>query len=180
MGLRSIMGRVAAAGILASTPLVATPADASPPERIPFEEHYQETVEDWCGVPGLTVELDGVVSGATLIRDRQGLLFFTDHIRVVETHTGPNGVTTRYVERSMIKDLEVVDNGTTITVLVLGAGNAVLYGPDGRAIGRNPGQVRFRIVFDEVTGEELSFEIVKESTGRSDDLCAVEVAAFGF
>ena len=33
---------------------------------------------------------------------------------------------------------------------------------------------------DEVTGEELSFEIVKESTGRSDDLCAVEVAAFGF
>ena len=44
------------------------------------------------------------------------------------------------------------------------------------AIARNPGQTRLAIVFDEA-GNELSREVVKGSTGRSDDFCESAVAA---
>ena len=35
-----------------------------------------------------------------------------------------------------------------LTVILLLTGNATLYGPDGKALARNPGQVRFRAVLD--------------------------------
>ena len=38
----------------------------------------------------------------------------------------------------------MTDNGDgTLTILVLTTGPAAVYGPDGKAIARNPGQVRF-------------------------------------
>ena len=46
-------------------------------------------------------------------------------------------------------DLNVTDNGDgTLTILVLATGNGILYGPDGKAITRNPGQIRFEVVID--------------------------------
>jgi hypothetical protein len=52
------------------------------------------------------------------------------------------------------------------------------HGPDGKAIARNPGQVRFEAVVDHdgtptdlSDDTELSFTQVKGSTGRSDDYC---------
>ena len=60
----------------------------------------------------------------------------------------------------------------------------MLYGPDGKAIARNPGQTRFELVFDDggtpadpLDDVELDFRVVKESTGRSDDFCTAAVAA---
>lgn len=65
-----------------------------------------------------------------------------------------------------------------MTIDTLATGNATLYGPDGKAIARNPGQVRFHIVYDVVNDVEVSFEQTKGSTGRTDDFCAVEVPLF--
>jgi hypothetical protein len=49
---------------------------------------------------------------------------------------------------------------------------------------RNPGQVRFEVVVDHggtpsdpADDTEISFEVVKESTGRTDDFCEVTVPA---
>ena len=57
-------------------------------------------------------------------------------------------------------------------------------GPDGKAIARNPGQTRLELVFDDngtpddpFDDIELSREIVKGSTGRSDDFCDAAVPA---
>ena len=54
---------------------------------------------------------------------------------------------------------------------------------DGKAIGRNPGQVRFQLLVDHggtpsdpSDDTEISFEQV-ESTGRTDDFCEVVVPA---
>jgi hypothetical protein len=48
------------------------------------------------------------------------------------------------------KDLRVTDNGDgTSTILILATGNAVLCGPDGKAIARDPGQTRFKVLVDD-------------------------------
>ena len=62
-------------------------------------------------------------------------------------------------------------------------GNAVVYGEGGKAIARNPGQVRFEILIDHAgtptdpTDDEFLAFLgeVKESTGRTDDFCAAVV-----
>ena len=82
--------------------------------------------------------------------------------------------------------MRVTDNGDgTLTILVLSTGNVVLYGEDGKAIARNPGQIRFEILIDHggtptdpSDDEFLAFlGVVKGSTGRSDDFCAAAVPA---
>jgi hypothetical protein len=57
-------------------------------------------------------------------------------------------------------------------------------GRTAKAIGRNPGQVRFEILVDHggtptdpSDDVELDFRLVRESTGRSDDFCEVAVPA---
>ena len=60
-----------------------------------------------------------------------------------------NGNSVTSVATVRDKDQRVTDNGDgTLTILVLTTGNAVLYGEDGKAIARNPGQVRFEILID--------------------------------
>ena len=60
----------------------------------------------------------------------------------------------------------------------------LLYGEDGKAIARNPGQVRYELLVDHggtpndpSDDVELGSTDVKESTGRSDDFCEAMVAA---
>jgi hypothetical protein len=76
----------------------------------------------------------------------------------------------------------VTDNGDgTLTILVLSTGNIAVFGPDGKALTRNPGQVRLSFDVDHAgtptdptddVNIEDSFRLVKESTGRTDDFCA--------
>ncbi|HVD25013.1 MAG TPA: hypothetical protein VNB86_03380 [Gaiellaceae bacterium] len=60
----------------------------------------------------------------------------------------------------------------------------MIYNSDGEVIGRNPGQIRFELLLDHggtptdpSDDSEISFEVVKESTGRTDDFCGVTVPA---
>jgi hypothetical protein len=82
--------------------------------------------------------------------------------------------------------LKVTDNGDgTLTILVMGTGNSTLYGPEGNAIARDPGQIRFEVLIDHggtpsdpSDDEFLEFlGDVKPSTGRSDDFCEAAVEA---
>ena len=95
-----------------------------------------------------------------------------------------NGKSVTSSAKFIDKDLRVTDNGDgTLTLLILTTGNAVLYGPDGKVIARNPGQERVEILVsdggtptDPSDDEFLEFlGVVKESTGRSDDFCAAAV-----
>lgn len=101
-------------------------------------------------------------------RDR--VPYFSVRGTATETFTR-NGVTATSVLRFLDKDLAVTENGDgTTTVTVLATGNATLYGPDGKAVARNPGQTRFVIYFD-AAGNPTPGPVVKGSTGRSDDFC---------
>jgi len=110
-----------------------------------------------------------------------------ESIRISSTFTNVDGGNTiNDVTRSLFKDLKVTDNSDgTLTILVLGTGNATLYGEDSKAIARNPGQVRFEILIDDGGTPDDPFDdefladlgLVKGSTGRSDDFCEAAVPA---
>lgn len=154
-------------------------------ELIDEEESAVEV--DFCGTEGLTVEFARHSVGRVhaVPHGRDGLVYFGFNLKVTEVVTNlANGhfVTSSATIRD--KDLRVTDNGDgTLTVLVLSTGNAVLYGEDGKAIARNPGQVRAEFLFDHggtpvdpSDDEFLEFlGVVKESTGRSDDYCEAAV-----
>jgi hypothetical protein len=175
-----VAAMVLAAGVLAST------AGAGTPFRDTIHDEYAFPLEDFCDVAGLTVDLEGVLDIRVQIGEhgRAGLDYFLQHGTQRETLSA-NGVTLTSVANVIEKDLHVTDNGDgTLTILILATGNAVLYGPDGRAIARNPGQVRLELLVDDngtpddpFDDIELDRHVVKESTGRSDDFCDAAVAA---
>jgi uncharacterized protein (DUF2141 family) len=119
-------------------------------------------------------------------RGRDGLIYFANRLSITETFTNvDNGKFVVSTVNGIDKDLRVTDNGDgTLTILIFSTGNAVVYNSDGEAIGRNPGQVRFELLVDHggtpsdpSDDTEISFEVVKESTGRTDDFCEVTVPA---
>ena len=182
--LRVVVG-LAAAASLSLTGL----AQAKPLEKGTFHEEFTDVDRDYCDVPGLKVQSDVVVDGRFMLNrhGRDGLVYLLQHIDVTEVNTNlANGKFVTFEATIIDKDLKVTNNGDgTLTILVLATGNAVLYGMDGKAIARNPGQIRFKFLVDHngtpadpSDDEFLEFlGLVKESTGRSDDLCAATVTA---
>jgi nitrogen regulatory protein PII len=140
-------------------------------------------------VPGLTVEAAFVTDGRVhaVQHGRQEAPYFVEHVKRTEVYTNlANDKSVTAVVNAMTKDLRITDNGDgTITILVLATGNAVLYGEDGKALGRDPGQIRYEILIDTAgTPSDPSDDgflaflgVVKGSTGRSDDFCATAVPA---
>jgi hypothetical protein len=166
---------------------LAAAAGAGQIFRETFHEEEAEVINNFCGVPGLTVEFavvrDGRIHAVPHGRDR--LPYFGAHVKQTEVVTNlANGNSVTSFSTFVDKDLRVTDNGDgTLTILVLTTGNAVLYGEDGKVIARNPGQQRFEILIDHAgtptdpsDDEFLEFlGVVKESTGRSDDFCEAAV-----
>ena len=179
--------RLSTVPALVATAAIALAATASAGGQLfrePIDENEIRIEEDFCGVEGLTVEfaITRVGSVQAVPHGRDGLVYFGFNLKVTEVVTNlanDNSVTSTATVRD--KDLRVTDNGDgTLTVLVLATGNAVLYGPDGKAIARNPGQVRYELLIDHggtpsdpSDDEVLEFlGEVKGSTGRTDDYCA--------
>lgn len=154
-----------------------------------FHEEDTLVLNDFCDVPGLTVELAFVLDGRVhaVPHGPDGLPHFGVHFVRTDVFTNlANDKSVTGVVNETDKDLRVTDNGDgTLTILVLATGNAVLYGEDGKAIARDPGQTRFEILIDHggtptdpSDDEFLAFlGVVKGSTGRSDDFCAAAVPA---
>lgn len=157
-----------------------------------FKESYHDegvrVLENFCGAAGLTVSDQFVVDGKLRVvpHGRDGLKYFLDVRKETSVVTNlANGNAVTFVLTVTAKDLKVTDNGDgTLTILALATGNVVLYGVDGKALARNPGQSRFEILIDHGgtpddpdDDEFISERLVKGSTGRSDDLCAAAVEA---
>jgi hypothetical protein len=182
------LGATLALGATAAVMLAAA-ASAGQIFRETFHEEETLVFTNFCDVPGLTVELaivrDGTVHAVPHGPD--GLPHFGSHVEQTEVYTNlANDKSVTAVVIGNDKDLRVTDNGDgTLTILVLATGNAVVYGADGKAIARNPGQTRFEILIDHggtptdpSDDEFLAFlGVVKESTGRTDDFCAAVVPA---
>jgi hypothetical protein len=169
--------------------VVAVPALAEPGRVFKETVHIEEfnEIDGFCGAD-MTVRSHFVadLTRKVMPRGRDGLAYFANHVRITETFTNvDNGKSIVSTANAIDKDLRVTDNGDgTLTILILATGNAVVYGSDGKALGRNPGQSRFEVVVDHggtpndpTDDTELSFEIVKESTGRTDDFCEVALPA---
>jgi hypothetical protein len=177
-----------ATGLLAAL-VLAVPALAEPGRVVKetFHEEFFNEIEAFCETD-MVVESHLVVDGTVTImpRGRDGLIYFANRLSITETFTNvDNGKFVVSTANFIDKDLRVTDNGDgTLTILILSTGNAVVYNSDGEAIGRNPGQVRFELLVDHggtpsdpSDDTEISFELVKESTGRTDDFCEVVVPA---
>jgi hypothetical protein len=158
---------------------------------------YQETIheedtfvlEDFCDEEGVDVSVAFVLDLWVHIvpHGADRVAYFLQHGTRIEVLTNPaNGKSVSTAANVTEKDQRITYNGDgTVTILVLATGNAVLYGPDGKAIARDPGQLRFEILIDDggtpsdpSDDEFLGFlGVVKGSTGRSDDFCAAAVTA---
>jgi hypothetical protein len=182
------LGATLALGATAAVVLAAA-AGAGQVIRETIHEEGTDTIEDFCGVAGLTVESAFVLDSRVLIvphgRDRLQYFHENGTLREVVTNLA-NGKSVSSVTKVLDKDLRVTDNGDgTLTILVLATGNSVLYGANGKAIARDPGQTRFELLIDHggtpadpSDDEFLEFlGVVKDSTGRSDDFCAAAVRA---
>lgn len=183
-----MIGRVAAvltAAALAGA--LAAPVTAEPLEHGTFHDEFSFPDPDFCEA-GLDVRIDVVVDGrfAAMRRGRDGLVYFMERVSVAQTFTNlanARQVTSR--ETTLAKDLHVTDNGDgTLTVVFLATGNFTVYGENGKAIARNPGQIRIEFVVDHAGTPDfppddilLSETVVKMSTGRSDDFCEAVVPA---
>lgn len=172
-----------------ATVIVASAANAGQSFHETFHNETTRIENNFCGVPGLTVEFTRVTDGRIHVvpHGRDGLAYFSFHIKGTDVVTNlANDKTVTATSTVTDKDLRVTDNGDgTLTILVLTTGNAVLYDEDGKAIARNPGQERIEILVDHAgtptdPSDDTFLEflgVVKESTGRTDDYCAAAVPA---
>jgi hypothetical protein len=172
----AIVGSMAFAGGASAKPIVHTD----------FHDEFTETTENFCEVSGLTVTLASVADRRFLFNPHgpDGLAYSHTQLRFTDVYTNEaNQNTVTSVGKFVIKELRVTDNGDgTRTILGLQAGSAAVYGPDDKAIARDPGQVRVELLvdhggtpndpFDDVV---LNEELVKGPTGRTDDFCAAVV-----
>lgn len=185
--VRALTVVASAAALALSAP--AGPGAAAPPERGTFDDAFSVPVADFCGSDGLDVVLDAVLTGRFQFGPRRddGLQYWLEQTRFEEVITNTaTGEHVRVVTRSVGKDLRVTDNGDgTLTVLFLATGNTTVSDAAGKAIARNPGQVRLSFLLDHAgtptdpTDDAFLAppEVVKDSTGRSDDVCAAVVGA---
>lgn len=182
-----LFATIFALGVIAAA-LLAVTASAKVVFSDTFHEEETFVLNDFCDVEGLTVELSFVVDGRVHAVSRGGgAPYFLEYIKRTEVYTNlANGKSVTGVVNALQKDLRITNNGDgTITITILATGNAVLYNENGRAIARDPGQIRFQILIDyNGTLEdpdddvELAFlGVVKGSTGRSDDFCEAAVPA---
>jgi len=159
---------------------------AKPLERVHFHDSGSEVVEEFCG--DLTVRIEFEVDGYFLFNPHgpDGLAYASDRFHGTRSYTNlANGKTLTFVFNNIYKDLKVTDNGDgTLTILVLATGSNQAYGPDGKLLLNDPGQVRFEVLIDhggtptDPSDDEFLADLglVKGSTGRNDfegrDFCA--------
>jgi hypothetical protein len=182
------LSAILALGVSAAA-MLATAASAKVIVRETTHEEDTLVLNNFCDVQGLTVEDEfvGDFRLRAVPHGRDRLAYFLEHGKVTQVFTNPaTDKSVTAVAKFIEKDLRVTDNGDgTLTILVLSTGNGVVYGEDGKAIARNPGQIRFQFIVDhagtpsdpddDVFLEDLG--VVKDPTGRTDDFCAAVVPA---
>jgi len=161
----------------------AGPASAQKLDSGTFHDEFSDTIEDFCDVPGLSVDFSSTVDGRFLdrLQGRHSLFYHMERVRSVTTFTNEaTGQTAKDISPNTVnKDLHVTDNGDgTFTVIALLTGGDRTLGDNGRLIARNSGQIRLRILVD-ANGDELETTQIKGSTGTNDDFCAAVLSDWG-
>lgn len=181
------LGMFAALGVAVGALLAASAmAGVVTRETVHVEDEF--VIEDFCDEPGLDVDLKLTMDIRVHVvpRGPDGLVYFLQHGTRTEVMTNlANGKSVRSLTNVIEKDQKITDNGDgTLSILDLATGNSVVYGADGKAIARNPGQVRLMLLIDDGGTPSdpeddviLDDRVVRESTGRSDDFCAAVVPA---
>jgi hypothetical protein len=159
---------------------LAGPAAAGPPlEHFNFHDDFTETEENFCDVEGLDVEIHGVIDGTFLFNttgeNALPHIIGTEHGAVSITNL-TTGKSYTEVFDNVNKILEITDNGDgTITVVQLLSGGLRTYGPDGKVVFHNDGQVRLLLLIDYggtlLDPEDdvvLDEELIFGSTGTND------------
>lgn len=160
-------------------PSAAGAAPMPPARAMIFTDSWNETEEGidlGCGTPSVDVAYSGSVR-AVLVPHANGLLYATVLVALSESYTADD-VTVVSSARFVDKELQVTENEDgTYTIVQLSTGNATIYGPDGKAIARNPGQ--FRFVY-RTHADDDGFDVLEvlKSTGRSDDFCTAITSVF--
>ena len=156
--------------------VAAMPAAAAPLDHGTFRDTSSEVVED-CG---LTLGVDREVNGSFLVNPHgpDGLAYFVQTAHGAVSYTNlATGKSYSTVFNLVDKDQVVTDNGDgTLTILVLATGGQRWYGPDGKLLFRDSGQIRFEFLVDHAgTPTDPSDDdfladlgLVKGSTGRND------------
>jgi hypothetical protein len=158
-------------------------------ENVHFQDEFSDVEEDFCDVEGLDITRDVVVDFHILVNSRgpDQLPYLHENVDATVVFTNPaTGARVTSIERTVSRDHVITDNGDgTFTITVLATGNATLSDSSGKALARNPGQVRFQILVDHngtptdpSDDEFVEFlGIVFGSTGRNDDFCAAALPA---
>jgi hypothetical protein len=168
--------------------MLTSAASAGQVVRETIHEEGTNVIDDFCGVEGLTVEESAVIDARVkaVPHGRDRLVYFQSHGKFTQVITNlANGRSVTTVAKALEKDLRVTNNGDgTLTIIIIATGNAAVYGENGKAIGRNPGQTRLELIVDHggtpsdpADDVELSLRVVRDSTGRNDDFCEVVVPA---
>ena len=158
--------------------VLAPAASAKPLFRERFAEKSSEVEENFCG--DLTVRVDADVRGSALFNPRgpDGLAYYIENVHGSVSFTNvANNKSYTNVFNFINKDQKVTDNGDgTLTILVMATGSEKWYGPDGKLLFNDPGQVRFEVLIDhggtptDPSDDEFIADLglVKGSTGRND------------
>ena len=183
-------------GVLAVVCAMALLASLGPAAAQPIErDHFQDSGTEVINLCGLRVRESFEVSGSFLFK-RQGsqlLAYAIEHFHGIVTRTNlANGKTLRETFNNVIKDQEVTDNGDgTLTIRVMATGSNKIFGPDGKLLINDPGQIQFEILIDhggtptDPSDDEFirDLGVVRLSTGRNDfeglDFCEFVRATIG-
>ena len=170
---------------------VIAPVSAATSKWQTDHAEYGDLSEDFCGVTGLTVQLEGVADGRSKATEHgaDGVDHYFDFENVTETYTNVatgDFVTVIYAFRNV--DLHVTDNGDgTQTILVQGSGNFNFYKEDGQLISHDAGLSRFEVLFDDTDtptdrSDDLFLDFlgfVKDVGTPAGDFCTTVVQAIG-
>ena len=178
-GLMVLMFLVVIEGTVSAAPS-STGVKAGSGQAFTFKFHDEgaDVVYNFCGASGLTVQhtysLDMFVH--IVPRGADQLEYYLQHGVWTDTYTS-NGKTVKAIANVTEKDQFITDNGDgTLTIVILSTGNATAYDSDGKAIARDPGQLRF-VVYIDADGNLTFGDVVKDSTGRNDDFYSAAVPA---
>jgi hypothetical protein len=152
----SIRRGLTGAACLAAVAVVALagPAEAGPSlEKENFHDESTVVEEGFCAVDGLNVEIHEVIDGTFLFNTTTGRngvphLVGTSHGTVSFTNL-TTGKSYTNVFDDVDKTLEITPAGAgTVTVVELLTGGSRWYGPDGKVLFHDDGQIRLELLID--------------------------------
>ena len=180
------------AGLMIPAVSLAAPASAEPAGNGPWqtfiEDPFSEIQEDFCDVPGLTVEFEF----ASVQQEKWSILGPNDFPYGFYFHDGyekytnvDTGESVTLVNFGASKDVRKTDNGDgTFTIHVTNKSHGVLYSDEGEVLDRSAGVFSYTVVYnyngtpsDPTDDFKVGRPTIVRDEGNKADFCAIVVPA---